>query len=48
MGKEEIENFPLRIFVFFLKGKYFSLKEIKSSLKGYFRYILICKVICKY
>ena len=23
MGKEEIENFPLRIFVFFLKGKYF-------------------------
>ena len=21
MGKEEIENFPLRIFVFFLKGK---------------------------
>lgn len=23
MGKEENENFPLRIFVFFLKGKYF-------------------------
>ena len=21
-GKKEIENFPLRIFVFFLKGKY--------------------------
>lgn len=34
MGKEEIENFPLR--------------EIKSFLKGYFRYILICKVIYKY
>ena len=23
MGKEEIENFPLRIFIFCLKGKYF-------------------------
>ena len=23
LGKEENENFPLRIFVFFLKGKYF-------------------------
>jgi len=22
MGKEEIENFPLRVFIFFLKGKY--------------------------
>ena len=22
MGKEEIEYFPLRIFIFFLKGKY--------------------------
>ena len=22
MGKEEIENFPLRIFIFCLKGKY--------------------------
>ena len=24
MGKEEIENFPLRIFIFFLKGRFFS------------------------
>ncbi len=22
MGKKEIENFPLRVFIFFLKGKY--------------------------
>ena len=22
MGKEEMENFPLRVFIFFLKGKY--------------------------
>ena len=22
MGKKEMENFPLRVFIFFLKGKY--------------------------
>ena len=30
MGKEEIENFPLRVFIFFLKGKLFFLKEKDS------------------
>lgn len=34
MGKEEIENFPLR--------------EMKSSLKGYFSHILTCKFIYDY
>ena len=29
MGKEEIENFPLRIFIFSLKGKFFFLKGNK-------------------
>ena len=28
MGEEEIENFPLRIFIFFLKGKNLSLRDI--------------------
>ena len=29
MGEEDIENFPLRIFIFFLKGKLFFLKGNK-------------------
>ena len=33
MGKEEIENFPLRIFIFFLKGKYI-FQEGKVHIKS--------------
>ena len=30
MGEKEIEDFPLRVFIFFLKGKLFFLKENDS------------------
>ena len=34
MGEEEIENFPLRIFIFFLKGKYiFHLLKVRFFYK---------------
>ena len=30
MGEKEMENFSLRVFIFFLKGKLFFLKENES------------------
>lgn len=36
MGEEEIENFPLRLFIFCLKGKYIFLKGKNLPLRDIF------------